>query len=197
MPKRLVNSRSNATRMARNTLGQIVELTGVSGVVVAIKIQVEDAASAILQYPNGAHGSIQVGTVEAPGATRFEIAGTKATLLLERGKLRMAVLEQPSDKFIRTTNEAWGRIQSEWVDIEAKDNISSHLGGVQAMIEDFVVSLRKKRKSLCPAEEGRMSVELANAMIMSSVLGKTVDLPIDSKRYDRLLKRLIKQKGLR
>ena len=163
----------------------------------AHKIEVEDTASAILEYPNGAHGAIQVGTVEAPGGTRYEIAGTKATLRLEGSKLRMAVLAEPSDKFMRTTKEAWGRIPSEWKDIEVKESASTHIGGVTAMIKDFVVALQKKRPSLCPAQEGRMSVELANAMIMSSVLGKTVELPLDPKKYDGILRKLIRQKGLK
>jgi len=163
----------------------------------AHKIQVEDAASALLEYPNGAHGTIQVSTVEAPSMTRYEIAGTKAKLLLEGGRLRMAVLEQPSDRFIKKSKEKWGSVKAEWKDIEVKETTSDFIGGVQAMIADFVASIQRKRKSLCPGIEGRNSVELANAMIMSSLLGKTVELPIEPAKYDGILRKLIKQKRLR
>lgn len=163
----------------------------------AHKIEVEDAASALLEYPNGAHGSIQVSTVESPGATRYEIAGTKAKLLLEGGKLRMAILEQPSDVFIRKSKEMWASVKAEWKDVEIPPATWGHPGSVRAMIEDFVVSLREDRPSLCPGVDGRKSVELADAIIMSSVLGKTLDLPLSAAQYDKVLKRLIRQKAIR
>ncbi|MEW6357660.1 MAG: Gfo/Idh/MocA family oxidoreductase [Planctomycetota bacterium] len=160
------------------------------------EIEVEDTASALMEYPNGAHGCIQVSTVEAPGMSRYEIVGTKGRIVLEGSRLRMNVLEQPSDQFIKTNKEMWGSVKGEWKDIEVKPDAATHVEGVTAMIQDFIDSLIEKRASLCPAEEGRMSVELANAMIMSSVTGKPVDLPIDAKKYDGILKKLIRQKGL-
>ena len=48
---------------------------------------------------------------------------------------------------------------------------------------------------IAPAEEGIKSVELANAMIYSSLVDKTVDLPLDGTEYERCLKELIRNEG--
>jgi len=55
---------------------------------------------------------------------------------------------------------------------------------------------------IAPAEEGIHSVELATAMIYSSLMDKTVELPLNGKAYERKLKQLIakstfKKKGVR
>ena len=42
-----------------------------------------------------------------------------------------------------------------------------------------------------PATEGIYSVEIANAMIMAGIQGKTVDLPLDQDAYEDLLTKLI------
>ena len=44
---------------------------------------------------------------------------------------------------------------------------------------------------IAPAEEGIHSVELANAMLYSSLLGQPVELPFDGESYEQELKRLI------
>src|SRR5437868_3676229 len=51
------------------------------------QIEVEDNVSAYLEYPNGATGIFVSSTGEAPGSNRFEIAGTRGKLVLERDKL--------------------------------------------------------------------------------------------------------------
>jgi hypothetical protein len=43
---------------------------------------------------------------------------------------------------------------------------------------------------LSPAAEGIHSVELANAILLSSVEGTTVELPLSAPRYAKLLTRL-------
>ena len=42
-----------------------------------------------------------------------------------------------------------------------------------------------------PAEDGIRSVELANTMLYSSLMGKPIDLPLDSAAYEKKLKELI------
>jgi hypothetical protein len=44
---------------------------------------------------------------------------------------------------------------------------------------------------LAPGAEGLWSVELANVMLFSSLLGRTVDLPMDSAAYEKKLRDLI------
>ena len=44
---------------------------------------------------------------------------------------------------------------------------------------------------IAPAEEGINSVELANAMLLSSMCGETIELPMDAARYEAHLMKLI------
>ena len=46
---------------------------------------------------------------------------------------------------------------------------------------------------IAPAAEGIRSVELANAMLMSAWRGQTVELPLNGRSYERLLKQHIAQ----
>ena len=44
---------------------------------------------------------------------------------------------------------------------------------------------------LVPGEEGIHSVELANVMLYSSLIGQTVELPMDSAAFEKKLQQLI------
>ncbi|HEY5779835.1 MAG TPA: hypothetical protein VIT00_13915, partial [Terrimicrobiaceae bacterium] len=44
-----------------------------------------------------------------------------------------------------------------------------------------------RKPLIAPAAEGIRSVELANAMLLSSFTDKTISLPIDARAFDRLL----------
>src|SRR5438046_5494420 len=50
------------------------------------QIEVEDNVSAYLEFRNGATGTFVSSTGEAPGSNRFEIAGTRGKMVLERDK---------------------------------------------------------------------------------------------------------------
>ena len=45
---------------------------------------------------------------------------------------------------------------------------------------------------IAPAAEGLNSVELGNAMLYSSLKNKTIELPLDSAAYKRILNQLVK-----
>ena len=61
-----------------------------------------------------------------------------------------------------------------------------------AVKQNFVNAILDGETLVAPGREGIHSVELANAMLYSSMLGKTVDLPMDSKAYEKTLKKLIR-----
>ena len=53
-------------------------------------IEVEDAVTAILEYPNGVTGSFIATTGEAPGTNRLEVACDRGKLVLERAAMGSA-----------------------------------------------------------------------------------------------------------
>jgi hypothetical protein len=59
------------------------------------------------------------------------------------------------------------------------------------VLENFADAILQGTPLIAPAEEGIHSVELANAMLYSSLMGRPIDLPLDGAAYEVELKRLI------
>lgn len=151
------------------------------------RIEVEDEVTAYLEYPGGGTGIFVTSTGEAPGTDRFELAGDRGKLVLEEGVLTFTRNEIPATEFLRTSKERFAKPPSttEIVPVEGQ-------GGQHAeILANFVDGILEGRPLIAPAEEGIHSVELANAMLYSSLSGQAVDLPLDAEAFERELKRLI------
>lgn len=68
---------------------------------------------------------------------------------------------------------------------------------LNAFYDDFEAAVAGKGKLTYPGEEGRNVVEHANAMKVSSVLGKAVRLPLNRQEYSKLIARMIGTKRMR
>jgi len=155
------------------------------------KIEVEDEVTAYLQYSNGATGMFITTTGEAPGTNRLEIAGDRGKIVVEGPSVRFTRNETPAREFSRTTNTMFG-VPDVWnVEIPIRGTGEQHVG----IVNNFAAAILDREPLIAPAEEGLRSVELANAMLLSSMTGKTVDLPLDGKGYERRLKKLISESG--
>jgi len=60
-----------------------------------------------------------------------------------------------------------------------------------ALIGNFVSAILEGDELIAPASDGLASVELANAMILSTLQRQTIDLPLDPALYARELARLV------
>jgi hypothetical protein len=58
-------------------------------------------------------------------------------------------------------------------------------------MENFVQGILDGAELITPAEEGLHSVELANAIVYSSLIGETVEIPLDAAAYELKLQELI------
>lgn len=56
------------------------------------------------------------------------------------------------------------------------------------MLQNFTDAILDGTPLIAPAPEGIHSVELANAMLLSAWTAKPVALPIDGRKYERMLK---------
>ena len=148
-------------------------------------IEVEDEVAAHLEYPNGATGVFITSTGEAPGTNRLEIAGDQGKLVVENNALQFTRNEIPTSKFSRTAKSSFGRPPVWNIDIPVKSGGGQHA----AVMSNFVDAILDGAPLLADAREGLHSVELGNAMLYSSFLGKPVELPMDGKAYERLLKK--------
>jgi len=152
-------------------------------------IEVEDEVTAYLEYANGATGAFIASTGESPGTNRLEIAGDQGKVVVEDGKIHFVRNEISASKFSRINKDMWAAPDVWHIDIPVPESPPEHA----AITENFVNAILHGEKLVAPAAEGIHSVELANAMLYSSLTDKTVQLPLDGAAFERKLKQLIRQ----
>jgi len=150
-------------------------------------IEVEDDVTAYLEWANGATGTFVSSTGEAPGTNRLEVAGTKGRLVLEHGRLLFTQNEVDAQEFCRTAATAFAKPESKTMELPIVDAVLPHA----VLLENFVAAILDGVPLLAPGAEGIHSVELANALVLSSVLGAAVELPMDSTVWEAKLNGLI------
>jgi predicted dehydrogenase len=151
-------------------------------------IEVEDDVTCYVEYPNGATGVFVTTTADAPGTNRFEITGTKGTLIFENDKLYFTELEISEREHCFATNIAFNPPpHKETVEIPLEGENSQHAG----VCQNFVDAILGRDELFAPVEDGLNGVILANSMLLSTWLGKTIDLPFDDELfYEELKKRI-------
>lgn len=150
-------------------------------------IEVEDDVTAYFEYANGASASFITSTGEFPGTNRLEIAAERGRLVLEDGKLLWTRTETPVSVHSHTSPERYSGPAIWQIEIPVRGCGAQHNG----ILENFVEAVLDGKPLLAPGEEGIHSVELANAMLMSAFLDRTIDLPLDGAAYAALLQEKI------
>jgi predicted dehydrogenase len=150
-------------------------------------IEVEDQVTAYLEYTNGATGTFVSSTGEAPGTNRLEIAGTRGKLVLENDKLCFTRNEADMIQFSRSAKLGFVKPEVWNVEIPFQNAANGHA----VLMQNFVNAIVNGEALITPGAEGIRSVELANVILYSSLVGQTVELPMDSAAYERRLNELI------
>src|SRR5215471_1278721 len=150
-------------------------------------IEVEDNVSAYLEYANGATGTFVSCTGEAPGTNRFEIAGTRGKVVLENDRLHFTRNESDMLQFSKAAKLGFAKPEVWQVDIPFENAPNGHA----ILMQNFVNAILDGEALIAPGAEGIHSVELANVILYSSLLGQTIELPMDSSAYEGKLNELI------
>ncbi|MCJ7739561.1 MAG: Gfo/Idh/MocA family oxidoreductase [Anaerolineae bacterium] len=167
--------------------GMPVKVRGFCGLGKRHDIEVEDEVTAYLEYPGDCTGIFVTSTGEAPGTNRFEIAGDNGKLVLEGRVLTFTRNKIPATEFLQTSETSFGKPDVETITFPIEGSGGQHL----EILENFADAILTGSELIAPAEEGINSVELANAILYSSLCGKPVDLPLDSAVFEEQLKELI------
>jgi predicted dehydrogenase len=152
------------------------------------RIEVEDEVTAHFEHANGMTGHFITTTAESPGTNRLEIVGEGGKLIYEANQLTFYRNQHSLIEQIEHAPSSFDKVPFERVEVPYE-----HHGqpGHRFVIENFVNAILHGEPLIAPAEEGLNSVMLANAILLSSFEGKTVDLPIDGDAYEKKLLSLI------
>lgn len=150
-------------------------------------IEVEDNVTAYLEWPNGATGVFITSTGEAPGSNRLEIVGERGKIVVENQKITFTRNESSMFEFSKASKAGFAKPEVWNIDVPYDATVGQH----QLLTQNFVDAILDGTPLIAPASEGIHSVELANAILYSSLENRTVDMPLDSAAYERKLKELI------
>ncbi len=150
-------------------------------------IEVEDDVTAVLEYANGASGVFITSTGEAPGTNRLEVTAERGRVVIENDKFLFTRNEVPMSEFCAKAKGGFETPATWNVEIP----IAGHGGQHNEIMANFTEAILDRKPLIAPAAEGIHSVELGNAMLLSSFSNKTIELPLDAKAYERWLKKKI------
>lgn len=151
-------------------------------------IETEDTVQAMLEWDNGALGTVHLSTAEAGRDERLEIVGTKGTLqVIKDGPFRLNVMDEDFRDYVLNPN-----ITTKSPAItEVKVNLEAGQGEHREVYENFHSAILNGTPLLNDGEQGRMCVELSNAMIYSNFRKTEVRFPLDRTAFDELFDELI------
>lgn len=150
------------------------------------RIEVEDQAFVLLKYPNGAIGYLYCSTNEAGPGQTIEVFGEKGKLIYRDGKLSLTRFTPGIKAHIKGADSMWSGPQCEEVPLEIPEEEIGHI----RVLRNVVRHILFKEPLRVAGETGLASLELANAITLSSFEKRWVKLPLSRKKYDDLLARL-------
>jgi len=173
---------------APHTLDLLCHLAGAPATVWGVSrrrsqpMEAEDTATALLEYENGAVGTIAVSTTE-PGMQRIEIVGDRGRIEIVGETMSVHRFEPPVSEHLRTAVGMFDAPVSMGEPVALPAGSGNHVD----VHEDFAVAVRTGSEPRVPARSALCSLELANAIVLSTHTGEAVSLPVDRDAYASLL----------
>jgi predicted dehydrogenase len=145
-------------------------------------IETEDTVQAMVEWEGGATGSIHISTAEVDLQQRIELTGTAGSLTVVPGELRLSARELDVRDFAASEGSPFGAPPN-----AVESRYPGGGGSHEDLYRDLADALASGRPPVAPGGEAIVPLELANAVLHSSVTGEAVRLPLDRSAYSRLL----------
>lgn len=149
-------------------------------------ITVEDDVSVLMEFENGATASFVTSTGDFPGTNRLEITAENGKLVCENNKIIFYKTEAPVQEILETSDKGFYHSTPEVIEIEVPQVPHGH----KYITQNVINAILGKEQLIAPGTEGIKSVQLANAMLLSGLKNKAVELPVSEEEFDALLEQL-------
>ena len=147
-------------------------------------VEVEDDATIVTRYENGAMGTFITSTGECPGTNRLEISGSKGKIIIENGVLKWWRLKEDERDFCFNSSESFPNVQCDYEEILPEKEETAHKG----ILQNFANAIIKGETLISKGSDGIKELSISNAAYLSSWLGNVpVKLPFDEEKFDALL----------
>ncbi len=176
---------------ASHTLDLLCHLAGPPEIVWGVAqrraqpMEAEDTANALLSYAGGAVGTFASSTLE-PGVQRIELVGDRGRIEIVGESIAFERFDPPISEHLASATEMFaapGRT------VEPVELPSGH-GDHRDVHADFAAAVREGREPRVPARDVLCSLEVANAIVVSTHEERAVPLPVDRDAYAALLAEL-------
>ena len=148
-------------------------------------MEAEDTATALLSYEGGAVGTIAVSTLE-PGVQRIELVGDRGRIEIVGESIVFERFEPPISEHLRSATEMFAQPER----VTEAVGLPPGRGDHRDVHADFAAAVREGREPRIPARDALCSLELANAIVLSTHEERAVPLPVDRDAYAVLLAQL-------
>ena len=190
----LMNQTSHDLDLICWLIGEPVQVSAIIGNQ-SHQMEVEDVVCANVLFANGAYGSIQLTINQPKGYSIRQIAGDKGTIAIpdvqslasdNEDHILLGTYEDSLTKLAAQTTGIAGQPEISWKPVELRNEP----GGHKVLMDSFIDAILNGGEPLVSGVSARPAVELINAIVLSALRKKTVDVPVDRGEYDELLEAL-------
>lgn len=167
-------------------------------------IVVDNDVTIICEYPNGATGTFITCTHDPIGTDRLEIDCDGGKIVVENSKKATVYRLKKDENEMNATMSMMDVARltmgnssgaNDMFDVEEFENVDGWGYQHTTVMENFAMHILEGTPLLAPGAEGINGVNLANAILLSSWLGKEVENPVDPDLYLEELNKRIKEEG--
>ena len=190
----LMNQTSHDLDLICWLVGEPVQVSAIIGNQ-SHQMEVEDVVCANVLFANGAFGSIQLTINQPRGYSIRQIAGDKGTIAIpdvqsltnnREDHILLGTYEDSLTDLVGQAPRIAGQPEISWQPAELRDEP----GGHDILMASLTDAILNGGEPLVNGVSALPTVELINAIVLSALRKKTVDLPVDRDEYDELFEAL-------
>jgi predicted dehydrogenase len=182
----LMNQGVHTVDLLVAALGRPVEVFAYTGTLAHERIEVEDAAVAVVRFEGGAFGLLHATTAAYPGlSARLQVHGDQGSVVIDNDFLTFIHVtpqdSQAEEKLMGSTSDSINQLDNYALTEPTGQTTGSNPGGLSPLAhhrqyENFLAALAGEEPVRVDLEANRRSVELITAVYESARTGKPVAL---------------------